>query len=54
MIYAITSSSIDLDESIKIDAGVPIHIKVPGRNPEDQPYVGFVTKELVLWRYLMK
>jgi hypothetical protein len=46
MIYVITSRRIDIGKSIQIDKGVPLHIKVPSRDLEGQPYLGFISKEL--------
>jgi len=41
MIYIAISKSKDLGESIKLEAGVPLHIKVNSRGMEDQPIIGF-------------
>ena len=46
MIFAITSRKSSKDGSLLIKPGVPILIKVPRRGLEDQPYLGFTTKEL--------
>ena len=46
MIYVITSRRIEIEKSIQIDGGVPLHIKVPTRDLEDQPYLGFTSKNL--------
>jgi hypothetical protein len=46
MIYVITSRRIEIGKSIQLDKGVPLHIKVPTRDLEDQPYLGFTSKNL--------
>ena len=46
MTYAITSTRTENEGSLLPKAGVPIHIKVPGRESQDQPFVGFATREL--------
>ena len=46
MTYAITSRRTESEGSLLPKAGVPIHIKVPGRSSQDQPFVGFATKAL--------
>ena len=46
MAYAITSRRTESEGSLLPKAGVPIHIKVPGRSGQDQPFVGFATKAL--------
>jgi hypothetical protein len=46
MIYVITSRRIEIGKSIQIDKGVPLHIKVPTRGLEEQPYLGFTSRNL--------
>ncbi len=46
MIYVITSRRIEIEKSIQIDKRVPLHIKVPTRDLENQPYLGFTSKYL--------
>ncbi len=46
MTYAITSRRTENEGPLLPKAGVPIHIKVPGRENQDQPFVGFATREL--------
>ncbi len=46
MIYVITSRRIEIEKSIQIDQGVPLHIKIPNRGFENQPYLGFISKYL--------
>ena len=36
----------DADGTASIEPGIPLHIKVPDRNSENQPYIGFTTIEL--------
>jgi hypothetical protein len=46
MIYVITSRRIEIEKSIQLDQGVPLQIKVPTRECEDQPYLGFTSEKL--------
>ena len=46
MIYVITSRRIEIGQSVQIDKGIPLHIKVPTRDLDDQPYLGFNSKNL--------
>jgi len=46
MIYVITSRRIEIEKSIQIDNGAPLHIKVPTRDLDDQPFLGFTSKNL--------
>ena len=46
MIYVITSRRVEIGKSVQIDKGVPLHIKVPTRDLDDQPYLGFTSKNL--------
>ncbi len=46
MIYTITSIVTEIGDSEKISIKGPLHIKVPNRDIEDQPLLGFSSKEL--------
>jgi hypothetical protein len=46
MIYSITSRKAETDGEIKISIKGPYRVKVPGRAPEDHPYIGFASQEL--------
>jgi len=46
MIYVITSKRIDIGKTIQLDRGVPLHIRIPTIDLEDQPYLGFISKDL--------
>ena len=46
MIYLLVSRSIKIDDSVRIETGTPLHIKVPGKNDEEQPIIGFETISL--------
>jgi hypothetical protein len=41
MIYLLVSRGSEIDGSKKIEAGTPLHIRVPGRDEETQPIIGF-------------
>lgn len=43
MIYLIVSRSRETSGSEKGEAGTPLHIKVSGKDGENQPVIGFVT-----------
>ena len=43
MIYLLVSRSIEVDGSEKVAAGTPLQIKVPGREAENHPIIGFET-----------
>ena len=46
MIYTITSRRTEIGDKEKISIEGPFHVKVPGRDIEDHPLLGFTSKEL--------
>jgi len=46
VIYTVTSSKPKIDDSAGISIEGPIRIKVPGRDSEDDPYLGFASEKL--------